>query len=1081
MLGFAFGFMNPGIFMGAGSTAVWAGGIYGASLAGTLWNTFNKPKQDDFDTGTINRFDKVMNTMSSTAPIPVIYGERKWAGNQTYHKTNAEQNTLRKHIVLCEGDIEGVISVCANDLLISTGGATNGTVFTVQNVKHSDATVMIKSKWMTLYANGKTSSIYLANKDDYERNDLYDYNMSVSALVSYINRLGEGWQAYPTASTNSYPGELYGVYGIYKYLNRNKSCFYRTTMDRTKYYCPHYNDSPYYTVHSNNNSSASSTIKRDLCPHYEKDSCGKMDDGYNGVSCYNSPQNVKAPTVKGDTHYTFHDGDCPDTYLETGSYKKCAWIDLNLAVSDELNGNPNVTCVVRGKKVLDTRTGKVAYSTNPAMCTRDFLLSKRYGGGRWVTKELIDEQSFIEIADYCDEEIQYIGADGSLITAKRYELNMVIDSQKNAINWLGEMLDNFCGFLVWSKGKYSLRVEKAEPISYKFNDDNTIDMRLDPLPQDETPNKYEISFVDPLNNWSSVKSLVEDFADQKERQKIITKSVELNGVTSQHQALRLGRFYRDYNAVCPIQLSFTTGAHAMHLEPGDVVTLSYHGIFTDLPLRITEIKETNKGTFEISGRQYNPDIYNDDLGASIQWYNYAEVGTPLAGRVPEVTNITLAEDGYKDNSTGIYIGHVSIGFKQPKAYPYVSSYEVWYSYDETNWIYAGNSLDTSFTIQNTQVGQSISVRVTVVNTAGRKSDGVVSNSLYLTGYNSPPSAITNFAVAQYSENYSFVLEGKMPSEPDVVGVELRIDGDDWNSAERICEFTAFPYALRNVNLSEGTHVFRVKAVDNVGNVSENDTRYILTSRNPNTFKNIILERDDIQTGEYTLKGLIKTKSGILVPPSALRYDDIDTYNDVATYDSQDDTIEIISGAIDTYKVGMTGINFVFDIGMYNTECTYDYLGDKTYDDIGNDTYDSIRTNSYKDVYVRFSEDGQTWSDWQLYIAADYTFRYIQYKIIFYLDNDSIRVEVRSLKQYYDVPDVEFSITTTTNDSGTSAVAFEGSDFYYEPKQISCVILGAKTPVYPIISNVTTTGCTVTCYNTQGNPTKATFNLTVKGW
>lgn len=94
------------------------GGLYGSSIAGTLWSTFNKPKQDDFDTGTINRFDKVMNTMSSTATIPVIYGERKWGGNQTYHKTNAEQNTLRKHIVLCEGDIEGVVSVCANDLLI---------------------------------------------------------------------------------------------------------------------------------------------------------------------------------------------------------------------------------------------------------------------------------------------------------------------------------------------------------------------------------------------------------------------------------------------------------------------------------------------------------------------------------------------------------------------------------------------------------------------------------------------------------------------------------------------------------------------------------------------------------------------------------------------------------------------------------------------------------------------------------------------------------------------------------------------------------------------------------------------------
>lgn len=94
-----------------------AGGMYGASLGSTLWTTFNKPK-NDLGTGSIQRFDKVMNTASSTATIPVIYGECKWGGNQTYHKIDPEQNTLRKHIVLCEGGIEGIVSVSANDLLI---------------------------------------------------------------------------------------------------------------------------------------------------------------------------------------------------------------------------------------------------------------------------------------------------------------------------------------------------------------------------------------------------------------------------------------------------------------------------------------------------------------------------------------------------------------------------------------------------------------------------------------------------------------------------------------------------------------------------------------------------------------------------------------------------------------------------------------------------------------------------------------------------------------------------------------------------------------------------------------------------
>ena len=1070
-------------------------GLYGMSIASTMWTATHKQDMPSYDSEGVQRFDKVMNTMSSTAVIPVIYGECKWGGNQTYHKTNPELNVLRKHVVFCEGGIEGIQSVSANDLLIPTTPQAAGTVFTVQNIKHTDATVKIGSKWLTLYANGKTTNVYLANKDDAERSDLYDYNTSISSLVSYINRLGDGWQAYPYASTNKYPGDLYGLYSETAHTDKSAGCGYYHSLNHSQYYCPIVENAEYKYYSKLSNKWV--TIQRSPCllngkatPYNHNGNrfqankekyCPRLKTARSAVACYNNPIAAQTSTAKGNTYFTFHDGDCPDTYEETGSYKHCAWIDLNLAVSDELNGNPNITAIIRGKKVYDSRTGITAYSTNPAMCLRDLILAKRYGLGRWIKQWNIDENSFIEAANYCDEIINYEGVDGTIVKAKRYELNMLLDSQKNAIDWISDILANFCAYLVISNGKLALRIEKATSISHVFTDSNIVQgsLSISQLSIDETPNRYEITYVDPFNNWSSVKILVEDFADQKKRQKIISKKVELSGVKSQNQASRLGRFYRDYNASCSIQVVFSTAMQAMHLEPGDVITIGYHSVLNGLPIRITEIKETNKGTFEISGRQYNGDIYNDALGASIQMPNYALHDSSLAGVVPDVKNIALSEDGYK-TSNGTYIGHVNVSY-EPPSYPYLSSYDIYYRYNEGDWIYSGNSIDTKYTIENTQPSNVIEVKVVTVNTSGRKSVGSVSLQVYLEGHNSPPDDISKFVVGQYQDNLSFILEGNTPNDIDFDHIELRLDGDNWNSAERICSFNEFPYVLRNVSISDGTHVFRVKAVDNAGNESNNDTIFILTSRNPNTFKNVILERDDVETEEYTLKGLVKTVNGILVSQSTLRYDDVDIYDNTTTYDSQDDSIEILSSAIDTSKVGVTGVNFVFDISMYNTECTYDYLGDKTYDDIGNDTYDNIRSNSYKEVFMRFSDDNTTWTEWQPYVSADYTFRYIQYRIVFHPDNDNVRIEVRSLKQYYDVPDVEFSITTTTNNSGVATVSFEGSDFYYAPKQISCVILGASVPVYPIVSNVTTTGCTVTCYNTQGDLTKATFNLTVKGW
>ena len=124
-------------------------------------------------------------------------------------------------------------------------------------------------------------------------------------------------------------------------------------------------------------------------------------------------------------------------------------------------------------------------------------------------------------------------------------------------------------------------------------------MSVAPLALDDTPNRYSVAFIDPLNNWNSVEAIVEDFADQKNRGKIIEKSVSLEGTTSQNQALRLARFYRDYNSICFKTISFKTGQQAMHLEPGDVIEFSFHNVFKDEPFRITEIKENNDGTFEI--------------------------------------------------------------------------------------------------------------------------------------------------------------------------------------------------------------------------------------------------------------------------------------------------------------------------------------------------------------------------------------------------------------------------------------------------------------------------------------------------
>lgn len=809
-------FTVGGFFLGGGfwtglSAGSWLGGaVLGASLGSSIWSATHKPKMRDFNAPEIQRFDKVQETMSSSANIPVVYGYRKIAGNQTYHQTNADQNTLHKHVVLCEGGIEGIESVSANDLLIPTGSQNSNTVFTIQNTIYEDATVRKDGKHLYLHWNGKDKDLYLANKDDAQNADtLWSWQTSVPELVTYLNKFGDGWQAFPTATTSKYPGDLWITY-LGDFIGKATISFpYRTKNEEYFSYPPNSfvrKDVHYQLIEGSIHrlyNSAPFTWEADYNKYQQK----------HEHNCYKSPANVQADTITGGTNYTFYDSEAPSNYEEVGGYPKMAWLDMHFMVSSELNGNPSVSCFIKGRKVLDTRTNEVKYSTNPAMCLRDFILSKTFGLGKWISRENIDEDSFKEVADYCDEIIHYKGTSGEQIDCKRYELNIVIDQKQSALDWISDILGNFCGYIVCSQDKIFLKIEKPESTSYRFNDSNCSDLTVAPLTLDDTPNCYKVSFVDPLNNWNSVQAIVEDYADQKNRGKIITQEVTLEGTTSQNQALRLARFYRDYNAICFKTVSFKTGQQALHLEPGDVIELSFRNVFKDEPFRITEIKEDNDGTYEISARSYNKNIYNDYLGATLQVYSYATKPSSLYGAVPEIRDLKLSQEYYINND-GTVVSNIMGKIMLP-VYDYFHRVLIFYMREQdADWIYYGSTTGDNFIINNAKTDEIYIFKIIVENTSGRRSQGYISPPYYVTGKDEPPSDVTEGHV-WYNPNSTEIkliwtgIEDKDLNHYEIQDENLEVIGET--------NFTSFSYEIKD----DMAHKFYIYAIDNGGNKSVN--------------------------------------------------------------------------------------------------------------------------------------------------------------------------------------------------------------------------------------------------------------------
>jgi hypothetical protein len=91
-------------------------------------------------------------------------------------------------------------------------------------------------------------------------------------------------------------------------------------------------------------------------------------------------------------------------------------------------GIPNVSCVLRGKKLYDPRTLTTVWSENPALAVRDYLLS---ADGLRCAADEIDEVSFIAAANICDELVSIPdGAGGFTATQKRYTCNGLVSSEK---------------------------------------------------------------------------------------------------------------------------------------------------------------------------------------------------------------------------------------------------------------------------------------------------------------------------------------------------------------------------------------------------------------------------------------------------------------------------------------------------------------------------------------------------------------------------------------------------------------------------------------------------------------------------
>ncbi len=127
----------------------------------------------------------------------------------------------------------------------------------------------------------------------------------------------------------------------------------------------------------------------------------------------------------------------------------CMYVRLKWNTEVYIGGIPNISVIVKGKKVYDPRTATTAYSTNSALCLRDYLTSSL---GMAMTTSEIDDTSCTVAANVSDEQVQILPLSPATYE-NRYETNGTISTSETPSAAIAKLLSAMAGLTAYSSGK----------------------------------------------------------------------------------------------------------------------------------------------------------------------------------------------------------------------------------------------------------------------------------------------------------------------------------------------------------------------------------------------------------------------------------------------------------------------------------------------------------------------------------------------------------------------------------------------------------------------------------------------------
>jgi hypothetical protein len=647
------------------------------------------------------------------------------------------------------------------------------------------------------------------------------------------------------------------------------------------------------------------------------------------------------------------------------------------------NGEPNITAIVKGKKVYDPRTSATAYSDNAALCFRDYLTSD-YGLNSPADE--IDDTLITTAANICDENVTL--ADSS--TEKRYTTNGAFSTGVKPAEAIDSLLRPMGGTLWYSQGKWRVKAAAYLTPTLTFDEDDlrsTLQINTRHSRRDNF-NIVRGTFRGSESNWQ-----FSDFPEIKSNEFIqidngqeSAMDLELGMVSSSATAQRIAKIALYQNRE-QLTLSASFGMRAFQVQVGDVILFNNSRAgFVNKPFEVLSwtfgsdgngalevkmtLRETSAAVYSWSAEETAFEANNTFLADP---FDVPSIGLNISSEVriinEHITNVLIAET---TSPSPERIDNVEVQFRKTGATTYSTGY--------TGDLGRVEILDVD--------DGDYDIRARAINTFGIKGDFNTRLAVSVQGLADPPATVTGL-IGNVTAG-GLHLEWEPVPDLDLSFYRIRYSsltaGASFANSQTAVSKVARPANSVTVPPRAGTYMIR--AYDKSGNASVDYASVVISQNDLRIFTNT-----STQTENPSFSG---TKTGCSVISGDLRITSPATAPTTATYD--------FSNYIDTGSVNLCEANISANIvRIDNSASVWDNIAGNWDTWAGNwdDWSGAIQLTDIDVIqYISTTNDdpagSPTWSAYKQFKTGDFSARALRFKIELQSSSDNVTPSISAL-------------------------------------------------------------------------------------